>query len=206
MRLLAFHLGATNAPGEAEADITAGEGALASGRVVRIDALAASADRVEEVIDVEEQRQTTLEQVCAHTAVNGEVRVNLGQQGLCATAIDSVGEHLQAVEPFAAIMLPKLCPEVQPQRVAEHIALGPLVGTVLNTVVVIDEVGIEVDVALLEIRGYRLPDYHFGMHLLHGTPSGITDALAVRLGRDEQQFQLAVVAFNAKHQAPHLLP
>ena len=78
MRLLALHFGATNAPGEAEADITAGEGALAGGRVVRIDALAASADGVEEVVDVEEQRQTTLEQVSAHAAVNGEVRVNFG--------------------------------------------------------------------------------------------------------------------------------
>ena len=146
MRLLAFHLGTTNAPGEAKADITAGEGALAGGRVVRIDALAASADGVEEVIDVEEQRQTTLEQVSAHATIHGEVRVNLGKQVLCATAIDGVGEHLQAIKPLAAIMLPKFRPEVQPQRVAEHIALGPLVGTVLNTVIVVDEVGIETDI------------------------------------------------------------
>ena len=146
VRLLAFHLGATYAPGEAEADITAGEGTLAGGGVVRIDALAASADCVEEVVDIEEQRQTTLEQVSAQAAVNGEVRVNLGQQGLCATAIDSVGEHLQAIEPLAAVMLPKLRPEVQPQRVTEHIALGPLVGTVLDTVVIVDEIGIETDV------------------------------------------------------------
>ena len=71
--LLAFHLGATNAPGEAEADIAAGEGALAGGRVVWVDALATSADGIEEVIDVEEQRQTTLEQVSAHAPVNGEL-------------------------------------------------------------------------------------------------------------------------------------
>ena len=146
MRLLALHFSTTYAPGEAEADITAGEGALAGGGVVRIDALATSADRVEEIVHVEEQRQTMLEQVSAHAAVNGEVRVNLGQQGLCATAIDGVGEHLQAIKPLADIMLPKLRPEVQPQRVAKHIALGPLVGTVLNTVIVVDKVGIETDI------------------------------------------------------------
>ena len=144
--LLAFHLGATYAPGKAEADVAAGEGALAGGGVVGIDALAASADGVEEVVDVEEQRQTTIEQVCAHAAVNSKIRVNLGQQGLCATAINGIGEHLQAIEPLATIMLPQLRPEVQSQRVAQHIALGPLVGTVLDTVIVIVEVGIETDV------------------------------------------------------------
>ena len=146
MGLLAFHLGATYAPGKAETDVAAGEGALAGGGIVRIDALASRADGVEEIVDVEEQRQTTLEQVSAHAAVNGKVRVNLCQQGLCTTAIDSIGEHLQAIEPWTIIMLPKLRPEVQPQRVAQHIALGPLVGTVLHTVIVIDEVGIETDV------------------------------------------------------------
>ena len=141
--LLAIHLGAAYAPSESKADVTAGDCALAIGRIVRIDALTAHADSVEDVVGVEEQRQAAVEEVRTEAAINGEIGVNLGQQGLSATAIDGVGEHLQAVEPFAAIMLPKFRPEVQPQRVAEHIALGPLVGTVLNTVVIVDEVGIE---------------------------------------------------------------
>ena len=113
--LLRLHLGATESPGEAETDILAGEGALAGGGVVGVNALAASADGAEEVVDVEEEREATVEEVGAETAVNGEVGVDLGQQGLCAAAIDGVGEHLQAVKPFDFVVLPQLGPEVEPQ-------------------------------------------------------------------------------------------
>ena len=67
-------------------------------------------------------------------------------------------------------------------------------------------VDVEVDVALLEIGCAGLPNFHFRMQLLHGAPGGIADAFAVRLGRDKQQLQLAMVAFDAKHHTADLFP
>lgn len=52
--LLAFHLGASDAPGEAKADVATGEGTFACGRIIWVDAFAACADGVEKVVDVEE--------------------------------------------------------------------------------------------------------------------------------------------------------
>ena len=92
--LLAFHFGMANAPSKAETDIAGSEGALADGRVVRIDALATSADGVENVVGIEKQRQTTVEKVGAEAAIDGEIGVNLGQQGLCAAAVVGIGKDL----------------------------------------------------------------------------------------------------------------
>ena len=94
MGLLGFHLGAAQAEGEAEADVAAVGGALADGGVVGVDAAAAGADGAEEVVDVEEERQTAVEEVGTHAAVESEVGVDLGQRCLRAAAIDGVGEEL----------------------------------------------------------------------------------------------------------------
>ena len=61
MSLLGFHLGAAEAPGEADADVAADGGALADGGVIGVDAVAASADGAEEVVDVEEDGQAAVE-------------------------------------------------------------------------------------------------------------------------------------------------
>ncbi len=149
--LLGFHLGAAEAPGEAETDVAAVGGALADGGVVGVDAAAAGADGAKEVVDVEEEGQAAVEEVGTHAAVEGEIGVDLGQWRLGAAAIDGVGEELQAVEPAGRRVFKNLCPEVKSQRVAEHLALLPhitaVVGradtTVLHTVVVVEEVGVE---------------------------------------------------------------
>ena len=94
MGLLAFHFGTANAPSKAKTDVTRSEGAFADGRVVGIDALATSADGVENVIGIEKQRQTTVEKVGAEAAIDGEIGVNLGQQGLCAAAVVGIGKDL----------------------------------------------------------------------------------------------------------------
>ena len=99
MGLLGFHLGAPNAPGEAEADVAAFGGRFADGGVVGIEATSTGADGAEHIGHVEEQRQATVEEVGTHAAVEGEVGAHLGQQGLGAAAVDSVGEKLQTVEP-----------------------------------------------------------------------------------------------------------
>ena len=52
-------------------------------------------------------------------------------------------------------------------------------------------VDIEVDVALLEIGGHRLPDDNLGIHLFDETPGRIAHALAVNIGFYKQKFQLA---------------
>ena len=54
MGLLAFHLGTAYAPSEAETDVATGEGTLAGGGVVGVDTLTASADGIENIVDVEE--------------------------------------------------------------------------------------------------------------------------------------------------------
>ena len=92
--LLAFHFGMANAPNKPETDIAAGEGAFTDGRVVRIDTLATSADGVENVVGIEKQRQTAVEKVGAEAAIDSEIRVNFGQQGLCAAAVVGVGKDL----------------------------------------------------------------------------------------------------------------
>lgn len=99
MGLLGLHLGAAEAEGEAEADVAAVGGALADGRVVGVEAAAAGADGAEHIVNIDEQRQATVEKVGTHAAVEGEIGVDLGQRRLGAAAIDGVGEELQAVKP-----------------------------------------------------------------------------------------------------------
>ena len=59
-------------------------------------------------------------------------------------------------------------------------------------------VDVEVDVALLEVGGRRLPNGHLGVQLLDEAPGGIADALAVDSGVDKQQLQLAAIAIYAE--------
>ena len=66
--LLGFHLGAPNAPGEAEADVAAFGGRFADGGVVGIEATSTGADGAEHIGHVEEQRQATVEEVGTHAA------------------------------------------------------------------------------------------------------------------------------------------
>lgn len=141
MLLHSFHLGTAQAPSEAKADIMTGEGTLAGGGVVGVDALTAATDGVEEVVDVEEKRQSTVEEVGAHSTVDAEIGVDLGQQGLCTATVVGIGKDLYLV--------PQLGPEVEPQGVAKHLALGPLPGTILHTIVVVEEVGVEADIAFV---------------------------------------------------------
>ena len=138
MGLLAFHFGTADAPGESKADVAAGEGTFACGRVIRVNAFAACADGAEEVCHVEEEGESVVEEVGACTAVEREVGVDGGEEGLGAAAVGGVGEELQFV--------PQFCPKVEPQRVAEHFAFLPVSGTILHTVVVIKEIGVETDV------------------------------------------------------------
>lgn len=94
MGLLAFHFGAPYAPSEPKADIAAGEGTFACGRVIGVDAFAASADGAEEVCHVEEERESVVKEVSACTTVEGEVGVDGGEEGLGAAAVGGVGEEL----------------------------------------------------------------------------------------------------------------
>lgn len=57
-------------------------------------------------------------------------------------------------------------------------------------------VHVKVDVPFFKIRCDRLPHPHFRMQPLHRAPSRIVDALAVRLGRDEQQVQIAMLSIH----------
>ena len=138
MGLLAFHFGTADAPGESKADVAAGEGTFACGRVIRVNAFAACADGAEKVVDVEEERESAVEEVGACSAVEREVGVDGGEEGLSAAAVGGVGEELQFV--------PQFCPKVEPQRVTEHFAFLPVSGTILHKVVVIKEIGVETDV------------------------------------------------------------
>ena len=97
MGLLAFHFGAAYAPGEPKADVAAGEGTFACGRVIGVNAFAASADGAEEVCHVEEEGDSVVKEVGACTAVEGEVGVDGGEKGLGAAAVGGVGEELQFV-------------------------------------------------------------------------------------------------------------
>lgn len=92
--LLAFHFGAANAPGESKADVVAGEGTFACGRIIGVDAFAACADGAEKVCHVEEEGESVVKEVGACTAVEGEVGVDGGEEGLGAAAVGGVGEEL----------------------------------------------------------------------------------------------------------------
>ena len=106
MGLLAFHFGAADAPGEPKADVAAGEGTFACGGIIWVDAFAACADGIEEVCHVEEEGESAVKEVGACTAVEGEVGVDGGEEGLGAAAVGGVGEELQSI--------PQFCPEVEP--------------------------------------------------------------------------------------------
>ena len=92
--LLAFHFGAPYAPGEPKADVAAGESAFACGGIIWVDAFAACADGAEEVCHVEEEGDSVVKEVGACTAVEGEVGVDGGEEGLSAAAVGGVGEEL----------------------------------------------------------------------------------------------------------------
>ena len=79
MGLLTFHLSATNTPGEAETDVAAGDSTLADGGVKGVDAFTAGADCVKDIVDIEEEGQATVEEVCTYTAVDGKVGIDLGE-------------------------------------------------------------------------------------------------------------------------------
>ena len=68
-------------------------------------------------------------------------------------------------------------------------------------------VHVEVDVALLEVRGNGLPDADFRMPRFHGLPSSLADAFAVAFRKDKQQFKLALsrLLVSLKYDAAHLL-
>ena len=106
MGLLGFHFGAANAPGKPKADVAAGEGTFACGRVIGVDAFASRADGAEDVCHVEEEGESAVKEVGACTAVEGEVGVDGGEEGLGAASVGGVGEELQFV--------PQFCPEVEP--------------------------------------------------------------------------------------------
>ena len=106
MGLLAFHFGVAYAPGEPKADVATSEGTFACGRIIGVDAFAACADGAEEVCHVEEEGESAVKEVGACTAVEGEVGVDGGEEGLGAAAVGGVGEELQFV--------PQFCPEVEP--------------------------------------------------------------------------------------------
>lgn len=92
--LLAFHFGAAYAQGEPKADVAAGEGTFACGGIIWVDAFAACADGAEEVCHVEEEGELVVKQVGTCTAVEGEVGVDGGEEGLGAAAVGGVGEEL----------------------------------------------------------------------------------------------------------------
>lgn len=79
MGLLAFHFGAAYAPGEAKADVAAGEGTFACGRIIGVNAFAACTDGAEKVCHVEEEGESAIEEVGACTAVEREVGVDGGE-------------------------------------------------------------------------------------------------------------------------------
>ena len=106
MGLLAFHFGAAYAPCKSKADVAAGEGTFACGRIIGVDAFVACADGVEKVCYVEEEGESAVEEVGACSAVEGEVGVDGGEEGLGAASVGGVGEELQFV--------PQFCPEVEP--------------------------------------------------------------------------------------------
>ena len=68
-------------------------------------------------------------------------------------------------------------------------------------------VHVEVDIALLEIRGDGFPDEDLRMQCFNGLPSSLADAFAVAIRKDEQQFEIALCCLfvNLKHNAADLL-
>ena len=55
---------------------------------------------------------------------------------------------------------------------------------------------IEVNVSLLEIRCNGFPYLYFRMHLFHFAPCGISNTLAVNLGRNKQYLKITSVSFD----------
>ena len=96
--LLGFHFGAAEAPSEAEADVAAVGGALADGGVVGVEAAAASTNGAEHIGHVEEQRQSTVEEVFAKSEVKVWECRNCGHivVGTQAPEVCPVCNHPQA--------------------------------------------------------------------------------------------------------------
>ena len=69
-------------------------------------------------------------------------------------------------------------------------------------------VHIEMNVALLEIGSHGFPDADFRVHSFYGLPCRLTDALAMCLGIDEQDFKftLRILLVNLKNQTPTTFP
>ncbi len=62
-------------------------------------------------------------------------------------------------------------------------------------------VDVEIYVPLFEIRSYRFPDFDLRVCFFDLAPRGIADALAVNIGRDEQDLKVASVAFDSDYDA-----
>ncbi len=66
-------------------------------------------------------------------------------------------------------------------------------------------VDVEVDISLLKVRRYGLPDLHFRMQTFDSTPCGISDAPAVDLRRNKEDLQITVITLYADdHSADRL--
>lgn len=59
-------------------------------------------------------------------------------------------------------------------------------------------VDVEVDVALLEVGGQRLPHLYLGVQALHLAPGGIAGAAAVGVGVGEEQRELALAPLGVE--------
>ena len=66
-------------------------------------------------------------------------------------------------------------------------------------------VHIKVDVTLFEIGRYGFPHLDLRIHFFYRTPCGIADSLAVSIGGDKQNLQLAMTAVNFYDKAANRL-
>lgn len=62
-------------------------------------------------------------------------------------------------------------------------------------------VHVEVDIALLEVRGHEAPDLHLRVCLFDLASGGVADAPAVRVRAGEQKLELALLTLDLHHGA-----
>ena len=106
--------------------------------MIGVKASRARGATLEDVVGIEVKRQTTVEQVGGQTAIHAPIRLVDHQHVLATTAIVGVDIYLKH--------FPKFGPEIQTNRITNHLVFNPFIGTELHLVVVVEQHGIEADV------------------------------------------------------------
>ena len=156
MAAFAFEVHLADAPGEAEADEAAVVAPSVVFGVVGVGGDGVRVGRLEEVVDLEVEREVAVEEVGAEAEVDVEIRFITTQQFYLLTEELAVNEHIH----FA----PQFCIHIESHNVAPNFVLHPFAGTHLHTVPDFSAVDIEPDVHKLA----RSPsEVHFGTAHAH---------------------------------------